>query len=412
MKIIKYFSLLVALIFYGCGAGQIAIKQPQQKNPIQVGNENLPKISVAKINSSLLPGQVIGGHFDGLAQVKQQNYYAQGVVSSEWEEKYKEIIYSELSNAGYSVPSYSKLFGEKDNYNIRFLLGGSITNSALQSFGSLAGNYTEDFIEVEWELFDKELNKSIFKSKTQGYSKLDGVTIEAPSFALRNCVRNLLAESSFVEALQKQKSNSTQPSLTMKVSYYNTNNNYDESKNNLDKYLDAIFAVKTENGHGSGFIINPDGYAITNNHVIENRNFFDAIFADGKTIRVNVIATFPDKDIALLKLTGSNYSYLPLANKDEIKVGEDVFAVGTPIALGLSQSVSKGIISGVRETGKIHLIQTDASVNPGNSGGPLILKNGKVVGVVSMKLSAIGIEGLGFAISADEIISTFNLERK
>lgn len=412
MRYIKYFPFLIFLTFFGCGAGQIAIKQPVQKNPIQVSNENLPRISVAKINSSLIPGQVIGGHFDGLAKVKQQNYYAQGVVSSEWEEKYKEMIFSELSNAGYSTPSYSKIFGEKDNYNIRFLLGGSITNSTLQSFGSLAGNYTEDFVEVEWELYDKELNKTIYKTKTQGYIKLDGVTIEASSFAFRNCVRNLLADPSFVDALQKQKSNSEQLNLEVKVAYYNYNNSYDDTKNNLDKFLDAIFAVKTEDGHGSGFIINPEGYAITNNHVIENRNFFDAIFADGKTIRVNVIATNPDKDLALLKLTGSNYSYLPIANKDEIKVGEDVFAVGTPIALGLSQSVSKGIISGVRETEKIHLIQTDASVNPGNSGGPLILKNGKVVGVVSMKLSAIGIEGLGFAISADEIISTFNLERK
>jgi len=61
MKYIKYFSLLIFPIFFGCGAGQIAIKQPEQKNPIQVSNENLPRISVAKINSSLIPGQVIGG---------------------------------------------------------------------------------------------------------------------------------------------------------------------------------------------------------------------------------------------------------------------------------------------------------------------------------------------------------------
>jgi len=404
MQYIKYFSFVSLIILWGCGAGQIAFKQPEQKNPIQVANANLPRLSVAKINSSLIPGQVIGGHFDGLAKIKQQNYYAEGMVSSEWEEKYKEIIFSELSNAGYNVPSYSKIFGEKDNYNIRFLLGGSITNSVLQSFGSLAGNYTEDFVEVEWELYDKELTKTIYKSKTQGYSKLDGVSIEAASISFRNCLRNLLADSKFIESLKKQESTSTQIDLSTNVYYFNTNDDFDETNIDLDKYKAAIFAVKTEDGHGSGFIINPDGYAITNNHVIENRNFFDAIFEDGKIIRVNVIDTYPDKDLALIKLTGKNYPFLPLADKNEIKVGEDVFAIGTPIALGLSQSVSKGIVSGIRNIKNIQLIQTDASVNPGNSGGPLILKNGKVVGVVSMKLSAIGIEGLGFAISSDEII--------
>ena len=120
MNFIKYLIALIILFLMGCGAGQISIKQPEQRNPINVKNENLPRITVAKITSSLIPGQVIGGHFHGLAKVKQQNYYAQGVVSSEWEEKYKEAIFSELSDAGYSVPSYSKIFGEKDNYNIRF----------------------------------------------------------------------------------------------------------------------------------------------------------------------------------------------------------------------------------------------------------------------------------------------------
>ncbi len=412
MKRVNYFFLLMLLIFYGCGPRKINIIPPQQKIPISVENENLPKIRVARISSSLLAGQVVGGHFDGVTVTKQENYYASGSISKEWEERLVEIIYSELSDSRYNIPNYSKLFGEKDNYNIRFLLGGTITNQIIQSFGFVAGNYSESFVEVEWELFDKELNKSLFKVKTHGYGKKEGVTNEAFLLAFRNCVRNLLAEPSLVEVLRKQKNNSLQTNTAMKIYYYDKNDRYGESTINIEKILDAIFAIKTEDGHGSGFIINPDGYAITNNHVIEDRIFFDAIFSDGKTIRVNVIATFPEKDLALLKLTGSNYSFLPLANRDEIIIGEDVFVVGTPISLGLSQSVSKGIISGIRETEEFILIQTDAAINSGNSGGPLILKNGKVAGIVSMKLFGVGIEGMGFAIAADEIISTLKLERK
>jgi len=410
LKII--FTILIPILLCGCGASVISVLPPQQNTPIDVSNENSPKVGVAKIASSIIPGTVIGGHFDGLAKVKWQNYYAQGVVGSEWEEKYKEIIYSELSNCGYDVPHYSKIFGEKDNYNIRFLIGGTITNSVLQSYAPLAGNYTEDLIQIEWELYDKELNKTIYKAKTKGYSKLKGVTMEATSLGFRNCVRNLLADPNFVNTLIKQKSSLKTVSNDLLINYYAVNNDFENSQVDLNKYLDAIFAIKAEDGHGSGFIINPDGYAITNNHVIEGRNFLDAIFSDGKTIRVNVVATFPEKDLALIKLTGSNYSYLPFSEEHEIKVGEDVYAIGTPIALGLSQTVSKGIISGIRNTEKYKLIQTDASVNPGNSGGPLILKNGKVVGVMSMKFAAAGLEGLGFAISINDVINTFNLIKK
>lgn len=409
---LNYCFFILLLMANGCGVGLKTIVPPPHRNPIQVDNEELPKIFVGKIKSSLLPGQIIGGHFDGFAKIRQYNYYAHGTIEYWAEEKYKEIIYSELSNAGYNIPDYSTLFGESEKYNVRFIVGGTLTNFIRQSFGPNAGNFTEDFLEIEWELFDRILNKTIFRFKTHGFGKVDGVTIESSLIAFRNSFRNLLSEMSFVEILRKNKPQPIKTRDHTEVYYYDKLSGRDTNYFNLNKYLEAVFAIKTESGHGSGFIINPEGFALTCYHLIENRSSLDAIFSDGKTIKVDVVSFYPEIDLALLKLTGSNYPFLALASKDEIKMSEDVYSVGTPLDLNLSQTVAKGIISGMRVINNINFIQTDASINPGNSGGPLILMNGKVVGVIALKLSGFEIEGLGFAISIDEVINKLNLKKK
>ncbi|GIV45556.1 MAG: hypothetical protein KatS3mg036_0374 [Ignavibacterium sp.] len=284
-KHISIYYILIIILSASCGVGLKTLVPPPQRIPIQIDEENLPKILVAKINSQLLPGQVIGGHFDGFAKMRIRDYYAQGMIDSWQEAKYKEIIYSELQKAGYSVPDYSNLFGETQKYNIRFLLGANITNIIMQSFGPNAGNFTEVFLEVEWELFDRDLNKSAFLFKTHGYGKFSGVTSEATLIAFRNCIRNLLAETSFVELVRKQKVSSNQNIYNSDIFYNSFNPDYDTSQINFDKYLDAVFAIKTEDGHGSGFIINSEGYSITCHHVVENRSSLEAIFSDGKNYK-------------------------------------------------------------------------------------------------------------------------------
>lgn len=405
-------SLLIIINLTGCGVGLKTLVPPPQRTPIKVDKEGLPKISVNKILSDMLPGQIVGGHFDGFAKMKQFDYYSQGTVEYWAEQKYIEIMYSELNDAGYNVSEYSKVFGETEKYNVRYLLGGTITNLIQQSFGQNAGNFTEVFIEINWELFDRGLNKTIFKFKTHGYGRMNGVTTEATFIAFRNSFRNLLAEPSFVELIRKQELQKVEYDNYTTIEYYDTLTINDANPDSFAKLLDAVFAIKTETGHGSGFIINPNGFAITCYHVIENRNSVDAIFSDGKIIRVNVVSIYPEFDLALLKISGTNYPYLPLSDKSEIQIGKEVFAIGNPISLNLASSISKGVISGIRDINKSKFIQTDAAVNPGNSGGPLTLRNGKVVGVLSYKYAGWGVEGLGFAISIEDVISIMKLQKK
>jgi len=169
---------------------------------------------------------------------------------------------------------------------------------------------------------------------------------------------------------------------------------------------------------GSGVAIANGGYIITNHHVIDGANSIKVYFANNTEANAELIWSDSALDIALIK-SNKNLPYLDTADSSTLKVGEDVIAIGTPLALQFRHTVTKGIVSALNRTLEIgnyggtttlmqNLIQHDASINPGNSGGPLINSSGRVVGINTLKAS--DAEGIAFAIPievANSITSRF-----
>ncbi len=152
---------------------------------------------------------------------------------------------------------------------------------------------------------------------------------------------------------------------------------------------------------GSGFIISTDGYILTNNHVVEEAEKVEVELTDGRKYSAVITGTDPESDIAVLKIDAKNLQCLELADSNKLEVGEWVLAIGNP--LGLSHTVTAGIVSakGRNRLGLATLedfIQTDAAINFGNSGGPLINLDGKVVGINSAIAGSTGNIGIGFAV--------------
>ncbi|MBK7855348.1 MAG: trypsin-like peptidase domain-containing protein [Bacteroidetes bacterium] len=112
----------------------------------------------------------------------------------------------------------------------------------------------------------------------------------------------------------------------------------------------------------------------------------------------------------MLKVEASDLKALSFGNSDMVEIGDDVWAIGTPLATDLGQSITKGIVSGFRENNGLKFIQSDVSINAGNSGGPLINDKGEIVGITTLKISGKGIEGLGFCIPANYVIEFLNLK--
>ncbi len=174
----------------------------------------------------------------------------------------------------------------------------------------------------------------------------------------------------------------------------------------IEDVIKSVVTIKTDVGQGTGFIISNEGYVVTNAHVLAGGKEIKAITSEQNLINADFIGYDEELDIALLKISG-NYNKLKLADSDKVQTGEKVIAIGNP--LGLQFSVSEGIISGVHREGGNKLkayIQTDASLNPGNSGGPLINKQGEAIGINNFKLG--GTEGMGFALESNYIKSAVN----
>jgi len=181
-----------------------------------------------------------------------------------------------------------------------------------------------------------------------------------------------------------------------------------EPKDQAKRYGEAVIMVSTPSGLGSGFIIHPDGYAITNAHVIQGEtNIRCTMYEQGELDfrrsiikEVEIIAVNNHLDLALIKMKhpdGEEFPTVYVQGAEELTAGQEVFAIGSP--LGLERTLSTGVIATTQRSFEgLTYIQTTAQINPGNSGGPLFNRNGEVIGVTNMKIP-FG-EGLGFAIPA------------
>lgn len=167
----------------------------------------------------------------------------------------------------------------------------------------------------------------------------------------------------------------------------------------------------TESGAGSGWILDKNGIIVTNNHVVEGASKVILQFSDGKTSECTSANVFRDPltDLAIIKVDLTNLPALPVGDSSRLRVGDWVVAIGNPLGKGIR--AKEGTISGLQvslstdeEESLQNLIETSTAINPGNSGGPLLNMKGEVIGITSAKISAVGVEGMGYAISINSAL--------
>jgi len=162
---------------------------------------------------------------------------------------------------------------------------------------------------------------------------------------------------------------------------------------------------RPQEGAGSGWIIDEHGIIVTNNHVVEGAESITITLVNGETFPAEAVCVDPLTDLAVVKIDAQNLPPANIGDSSELRVGDWVVAIGNSLGLGIS--ATKGIVSclGVSlpvSSGQTlyDLIQTDAAINPGNSGGPLVNMRGEVIGITSVKIAMVGVEGMGWAISS------------
>jgi S1-C subfamily serine protease len=174
----------------------------------------------------------------------------------------------------------------------------------------------------------------------------------------------------------------------------------------VDRTSSAVLKLSTGEVSGSGFLVTSTGVVVTNAHVVGTHSEVTAKNLQQQQFNGTVVYRDPALDLALVKLDVEGTPSLPMSTLASAKVGQSVIAIGNP-GLGMQNTVTRGIISAVGpypELGPGIWIQTDASINPGNSGGPLLNSHGEVIGMNTVKIVKEGVQGLGFALSAQDIL--------
>lgn len=383
--------------------------------------EDSKKLRINKVSVDLPSEKIIHKHYKGY-KMFLAGKYTEKTNADEKDMKMENTEFSYMLNQmlkekGYIDTTRNVL---KNNYLDDLVINASIKqftiNNVPMSLGISSSGMLIVDLKIQWDVLDlykkvihsEEIDASSGQFAIYNYKKAGEV--------VENALKDVM-EASFIKFMSNEKVNfllydKSEIELEKKFSEINIHQS-NNKVNSVSQSIKSTVTIKAKDGaFGSGFIISNDGYIITNYHVVSEPENLKVRLNNEKEYDADIIRVSKIYDLALIKIDASDLSSFKISDSKEIEVATEIYAVGTPTAEDLSQTVSKGIISGVRKSGDSKLIQTDASVNSGNSGGPIIDKNGVVIGVVSSKLKGFGVEGVAFGIPAYEVLDRLKLNLK
>src|SRR5690348_9108377 len=332
---------------------------------------------------------------------------------AEWTRTERDSGARVLQRAGYQVKVVSGGYARLARYtNARFAIAGRVMGLTLSTPAESNVDSGSVDVRVEWTLYDANANVVALRVMTGGHvaratktgvvdgTVAAGTAASLAEFLANDSVKSVLPLSPSAPATSWHR---PLPARDDTIRLRAADANVDTRGSMLEGALSAVASLRGSAGVGSAFLLSRDGLAMTNYHVVHKQTGLVARLRDGSSAAVRVVRTDPGADLALLEIACPSDCFTIDLYRGIPSIGDDVYAIGTPVSEQFSHSVTKGIVSGVRTRGAERLLQTDAALNRGNSGGPLVeARTARAVGIVSRKLMADGIEAMGFAIVIDD----------
>ena len=310
-------------------------------------------------------------------------------------------IIEELRKHGHkAVGAENIVFGIDESVEAQLVLGGTIKSFKCYRHKDKTAMSCD--IGINWELYDIRLNTVVYKVLTRyrtSVVKSKQISHKGVYKLTMGALTSLLSRERFVSMVKKRDGSIKSKNAHTTEYVRECDNDRKELPAEASEVARATVLVKIGQAIGSGFFFSNDGLILTADHVVRSSKTVTVETRDGTELEATVIRRDRDADLAVLKVSARASHCLPLSSQLP-QIGAEVFAFGAPAGEKLAFSVTKGIVSGIREIDGQQLLQTDAAVNPGSSGGPLINANGEVVGVVTGGLTKKEFEGVGFAVPA------------
>lgn len=297
----------------------------------------------------------------------------------------------EMSRAGYPAPaSKDSAFETKPAVSADLDMAATLSQLDIRACNHGDGEFAGGlWLQVRWEVFSPKLQKVVLDVTTEGSywdenpKKISIVQILDKAYGV--AAGNLLAEPRFVEAMSGAQAGAAAPTVRLRIRSGREPNG--GMAKNATLLRSAVVTLDSGRGTGSGFFIGREGYLLTNQHVVRDAKFLKVKLATGRELVGEVLQTNTRRDVALVKTESAGAE--PLAIRaTEPNIGEDVYAIGSPYGERFSGTLTRGVLSGHRTLDTLRFLQSDVAVLPGNSGGPLLDADGRVVGIAVRALDA------------------------
>lgn len=331
----------------------------------------------------------------------------------------KSNVNGTLKDLGFNVPGGETRSVFSTGSNSRYTLQGEMREvkydiKATHKYESLARFETHCAVEVTWKLVNQN-RQTVYEQKTTGKGvKFEKGGSAAFEDAFENSLYTFLGNKEITTALAKPSGDAATAAVSLDkltpITVRRATLPKLTADNGVGTAARSVVIVETTDGHGSGCVISADGYIVTNAHVVGQEDEVKVLLPDGVQSKGRVVRVNPEMDLALVKIESDGLTAFQLPSGSLADIGADVFAIGTPADKELGQTVTKGIISARRKIEGHSFLQTDVSINGGNSGGALVTRSGQLLGIVNAKLVGKGIEGIGFAIPAEQVSEALQLK--
>jgi len=387
----------------GCIA-MTEVKKFEERTPLQAQGQSAP-IMFRKLVSKINRGQTIGTLQGGIFCLPQVaiTWKQRGGNSTIGDEELADTLREELVKAGYQVVGDpSVLFDNPQEWQAEYLIAGTIKHVAINLCSLGATSSGEASFEVEWQLYERRTRSVVLTLTTGGTAKTSfgqNMGMQAYYDAFAQSVRNLLAEKQFAGLVSrggpKVAEKGGEP-IPIEVLVLGEKEAQERPSDLIQHAYGTVVTIHIGSGHGSGVIVSPSGIVLTDAHVVgEGSAPVTVELPSGRRLSGEVIRRQKDMDVALVKLEKGLFQAAPIGSSERLKVGDTVYAIGTPLHQTLGRSLTKGIVSGFRMEEGRRLIQSDAIVHSGSSGGPLLDERGQVVGIAQSGVALGGRIGIG-----------------